>query len=697
MVLTTQLSLLMVCNLLLIVAGLVSITGSRKQHRRRWLTALLLSYFGFNLSLFLETAIYGPINYIFYILQFPLVQCLAYATCEYSFSLAEKAGVKRPRYFAPLMALLFLVYMAGLWRAHLIGGDDYGLHFSILLVLPIGTILFNTGFLAVAVSRAAGEPVGRIIAAFRTLAQGEVQNRALLGIFITLLLCFVGAVIVVVLREIAAEKELLLASFFILNTLIIVSFVLTYLNYVEERLDIGTKIAGVLQLVLLTSAAVLFLSFMEEETGLLPQHEQLLESQSLTFSARGENLYEVTFGPSKWDSTEAFLLEADGDAPIIMTLPFGFPFFGETYQRLLLHPSGFVAPLATESGPADLPIVPRQGCFSDFPAMAPFCSGAPEYQIYMHASSNKVVITWEEPSSDQSVLMGGLTQIVVEPDGTITFSYQDFPRLTSALWLNLIGISNGQNETHAPILFEMLPRTFAHDAILFDLSLEKRKVHHGDIWPLMALLVLVSVLLMTIFPRYLKRALTDPLDQLRHGLAQVDQGNLETQLRDHARDEFGDLARGFNRMIRSLDEARHARDEQTELLESELSDRTIEVAKRGDKKILSKDAEFEQKIRDAIEKNMDNFDFQVADLAIELAVSPRQLHRRVVTLTAQTPAALVRTLRLNRAKELLDAQAVNVSEAAYKTGFRDVGYFSKLFTKQFGCSPSDLINRRVSA
>lgn len=696
-ILTTQLSLLSLCNLLLVVAGLVSVSRSKKIRRCRWLRAVLWSYLSFIFLMLIDSSLYSDTSYMFYLMQFPVVQCLAFSTCEYSFAVAENAGIKRPRFFRPVTGILSLIYMVGLWRAHTIGGDIMGPHYTMILALPIGLILYNTGYLAWAVAKSADMPVTRLVAACRHVAKSGSSNQAVLGVFATLLLCVVGALILLLHRDITTQKEFFLSSFYIVNTAIIVSFVVTYLNYVEERLDIGIKIVGTLQLILLSSAALLFMWLMEDERGLLAHHERMLESQSLVLTPKGDNLYKAEFSLPSWDVSEAVLLQTSSNKPTIMTLPFSFTLYGKAYSRLLLHPLGFVVPIASGQDDIDSSFLPAEGCFGDFPVLSAFCSNAHEFDVFLASGKEKVVVTWEDKAADSLILKGGLSQLVIKSSGVITLNYRDFPKLSSTLWSNELGISNGLGAEGPPMSLEDLPGVFAKDEIRFDLAFEKRKDMHGDLWPLMAILTLFSLLLTTVFPKYLKRVLSEPLAGIREGLVEVDQGNLEVLLDENAKDEFGDLTRGFNKMIRSLDEARQERDEQTDLLEKELSERTIEVAKRGDRTILSKDAIFEQKIRAAVEENMANFDFQVADLAIELAVSPRQLHRRVVTLTAQTPAALIRTLRLNHAKELLEAQAVNVSEAAYKTGFRDVGYFSRLFTKQFDVSPSELINRKSEA
>jgi AraC-like DNA-binding protein len=50
---------------------------------------------------------------------------------------------------------------------------------------------------------------------------------------------------------------------------------------------------------------------------------------------------------------------------------------------------------------------------------------------------------------------------------------------------------------------------------------------------------------------------------------------------------------------------------------------------------------------------------------------------------------------MTKACELLK-EGNNVSETAYRTGFSDPNYFSKVFRKTYGMSPSDYISSLVS-
>ena len=57
-------------------------------------------------------------------------------------------------------------------------------------------------------------------------------------------------------------------------------------------------------------------------------------------------------------------------------------------------------------------------------------------------------------------------------------------------------------------------------------------------------------------------------------------------------------------------------------------------------------------------------------------------------LTDMAPSDLIRSHRLNKAKFLLESGAANVAEAAWKVGFKDPSYFSKLYQEEFGVAPS---------
>jgi signal transduction histidine kinase/DNA-binding response OmpR family regulator len=97
---------------------------------------------------------------------------------------------------------------------------------------------------------------------------------------------------------------------------------------------------------------------------------------------------------------------------------------------------------------------------------------------------------------------------------------------------------------------------------------------------------------------------------------------------------------------------------------------------------------FLQKVRDALEEQIDNADFSVGELAKSLLLSNMQLYRKLKSLTGQNPTLFIRTYRLQKSKHLLVSTDLTVSEIAYDVGFTDPAYFSRAFKEEFGFPPS---------
>ncbi len=105
---------------------------------------------------------------------------------------------------------------------------------------------------------------------------------------------------------------------------------------------------------------------------------------------------------------------------------------------------------------------------------------------------------------------------------------------------------------------------------------------------------------------------------------------------------------------------------------------------------LSLDQQWLREVLAAIEANMDDEFFGVAELAEKMAMSRSNLFRKLNALSGKNPNALLRELRLARAKQLLERGAGNVSEIAFMVGFNSRTYFAKCFAEQYGVAPSEV-------
>ena len=78
----------------------------------------------------------------------------------------------------------------------------------------------------------------------------------------------------------------------------------------------------------------------------------------------------------------------------------------------------------------------------------------------------------------------------------------------------------------------------------------------------------------------------------------------------------------------------------------------------------------------------------VNSLAAAMHLSPRYLSDLLKQETGKTAMELIHVFLIKEAKNLLKASDNSISETAYKLGFENLPYFSRLFKKEVGVSPN---------
>lgn len=79
--------------------------------------------------------------------------------------------------------------------------------------------------------------------------------------------------------------------------------------------------------------------------------------------------------------------------------------------------------------------------------------------------------------------------------------------------------------------------------------------------------------------------------------------------------------------------------------------------------------------------NIDSF-------AMSMGYGRTTFYKKMKSITGTTPNEYIRTMRMNKAAELLKDDRLTVAEVGYKVGVGDPYYFSKLFKSFFGISPA---------
>jgi len=107
--------------------------------------------------------------------------------------------------------------------------------------------------------------------------------------------------------------------------------------------------------------------------------------------------------------------------------------------------------------------------------------------------------------------------------------------------------------------------------------------------------------------------------------------------------------------------------------------------------MLKKEDKFLRKIREIIEDNLSDENFGGQQLVHTSGISRSQLHRKLHAVTGKSASRTIRSIRLEKAKELIQTTDLNISEVAYAVGYANRSHFSQDFKK--GMTGSELFRR----
>lgn len=100
------------------------------------------------------------------------------------------------------------------------------------------------------------------------------------------------------------------------------------------------------------------------------------------------------------------------------------------------------------------------------------------------------------------------------------------------------------------------------------------------------------------------------------------------------------------------------------------------------------DRRFLQTLDRLITEKMSNMDLSVDELASHFRMGRSKFFEKVKDITGKTPNNYIRDYRLDRACELLSTEDLTVAKVAYQVGFSDPFYFSTVFKRKYGITPS---------
>ena len=102
---------------------------------------------------------------------------------------------------------------------------------------------------------------------------------------------------------------------------------------------------------------------------------------------------------------------------------------------------------------------------------------------------------------------------------------------------------------------------------------------------------------------------------------------------------------------------------------------------------LSLDKDFLIKATELVKKNLGK-EFNVDDLCMEMGMSRSSLYNKIKALTDRSPSDFVRQIRMTEAAALLKSKKYTVAEVSDMMGYSDPKYFTDIFKKHYGMTPS---------
>jgi YesN/AraC family two-component response regulator len=111
----------------------------------------------------------------------------------------------------------------------------------------------------------------------------------------------------------------------------------------------------------------------------------------------------------------------------------------------------------------------------------------------------------------------------------------------------------------------------------------------------------------------------------------------------------------------------------------------------------TQDGIFLSKLVAYIEEHIEETDFNIIQLAAEMAMSHSNLYKKFKALTGMTVIGFVKDFRLKRAAQLLAQNECNITEVSYMVGYSERRHFSQDFKRKFNLTPKEYVEEHKNS
>lgn len=106
-----------------------------------------------------------------------------------------------------------------------------------------------------------------------------------------------------------------------------------------------------------------------------------------------------------------------------------------------------------------------------------------------------------------------------------------------------------------------------------------------------------------------------------------------------------------------------------------------------------RDKEFIDKLLLLINANMTDTYLDADFLSAEMCMSKTKLYNKIKSITGQSTGEFIRSMRLQKAKEIMIHEDVFITDVMYRVGMQTQSYFTRAFKKEFGIPPTQFIQK----
>lgn len=115
--------------------------------------------------------------------------------------------------------------------------------------------------------------------------------------------------------------------------------------------------------------------------------------------------------------------------------------------------------------------------------------------------------------------------------------------------------------------------------------------------------------------------------------------------------------------------------------------------KEEESSLSDADREFIRRAVRLVEENMSTGNYTVEQLSRDMCMERTGLYKKMTAMVEQTPSAFIRSIRLQKAMDMLKSGDYTVGEVAQRTGFSTTSYFCKVFMAEYGKNPVEYLKK----